>query len=170
MESNANHERLNFQSSARRQKQLERRRLERRQEHSFRWAEKRSGFDKRRLQQPGKAAVLAWIGEMAVAMRNHPGRLIKVLLLFNIFNLADYFLTVNALAAGHEELNPVMRFLFAADPLLAGIFKIVTGLAVTALIWHCRRFRLMLQFSLFAFGLYLLLIAYHFYGVFSCMV
>jgi hypothetical protein len=166
MNSIVNRDRLPYQSSSHRQSQLERRQLERRQERGFRWTEKRSGFDNR--QQAEGATIFAWTGKMAVAMRDQPGLLVKVLLLFNIYNIADYFLTINALAAGHEELNPVMRYLFALDPLLAGIFKIVIGLAVTALIWYCRRFRLMLQFSLFAFGLYLVLIAYHFYGVFSC--
>jgi hypothetical protein len=145
----------------------ERRRTERRQNCSFRWAEKRTGFDNRRQQYSGGAAILSWPGLLVEALRDRPGLLIKVLLLFNTYNLADYFLTVNALAAGHEELNPVMRGLFAVDPLLAGIFKVLTGLAVTILVWHCRRYRLMLQFSLFAVGVYLALIAYHLYGVFT---
>jgi hypothetical protein len=168
MKSSVNRHRMPCQRSSSRQKHGERRWLERRQERAFRWTEKRTGFDNR--QEPDKAAFLAWPGQLAVAMRDRPALLVKVLLLFNIYNIADYFLTVNALAAGHQELNPLMRYLFATDPLLAGIFKIVTGAAVTMLVWHCRRFRLMLQFSLFAFGLYLALIAYHFYGVFRCMV
>jgi hypothetical protein len=148
----------------------ENRRQERRQERwqlsCFQWHEKRSGFDKRRqTRRSGPAAMLEWPRRLARVMHEKPGLLIKVLFLFNLYNLADFILTNNALAAGHYELNPVMRALFALDPLLAFIFKITIGLTVTAVIWHYRRFRLMLQFSLLICGLYLLVLAYHFYGV-----
>jgi hypothetical protein len=140
----------------------ERRQEERRHpRRRFRWTENRSGFDNRR-----HSAVPSRLRRAAHALRDDPGLLIKVLLLFNVYNLADYILTARALAAGHREVNPVMRALFDADPLLAAIFKIATGLAVTLLIWRFRRFRPILQFSLFAFGLYLALIAYHLYGAF----
>lgn len=140
----------------------ERRRKERRGRCcSFCWTENRSGFDNR--QHPARGA--AWLRQTIMAMRDNPGLLLQVLLLFNIYNVADFVLTARALAVGSREINPVMRALFAADPLLAGVFKIATGLAVTLVIWRLRRFRLILQLGLFVFFLYVALIAYHLYGV-----
>lgn len=145
-----------------RQRRPERRRGERRQgRRRFCWPEKRSGFDNR---QP--SIMLGSLRRAAFAMHNDSGLLVKILLLFNIYNLADYLLTTRALAAGHREINPIMGSLFAVDPLLAGGVKIGCGLLVTMLIWRFRRFRLILQFSLFVVGLYLALIAYQLYGVF----
>ncbi|MDA8164019.1 MAG: DUF5658 family protein [Desulfobacteraceae bacterium] len=140
----------------------ERRRAERRRaRRRFRWREGRSGFDNRR--HPARPFLRR---EAVRALRDRPGLLLKILFLFNLYNLADYLLTARALAAGHREINPVMRALFAADPLLAGIFKVATGLAVTLLIWRFRRFRPVLRLSLLAFGLYLALLVYHLYGIF----
>lgn len=146
--------------------QPERRRHQRRQASVFRWHENRSGFENRRPPRvAGPGAIFAWPGYLARAMRGDPGLLLKILLMFNLYNIADYILTINALAAGYQELNPVMRSLFAHGLLSAGIFKIVTGLAVTGLIWRYRRYMLVLQLSLYIFGLYLAVVAYHILGV-----
>ncbi|MEJ2034110.1 MAG: DUF5658 family protein [Deltaproteobacteria bacterium] len=141
------------------QLQPERRREERRRSRHFCWSENRSGFDNR--EHP---AMTTWLHRAALSMRDDPGLLIKILLFFNIFNVADYVLTIRALAAGNREINPIMRSLFAADPLLAGVFKIAIGLMITLFIWRFRRYRIILQFSLLSFCLYLALIAYHLYG------
>jgi hypothetical protein len=144
----------------------ERRQEERRVTRRFRWREMRSGFDNRlQLGLAGPALFRALPRRLAVKMRECPALLLYILLLLNLFNFADYFLTVEALAAGHKELNPVMRSLFEVNPLLAGIFKTVIMLAVTAGIWQFRKFRLILQFSLFALCIYMALIGYHVYGI-----
>ena len=145
----------------------ERRQGERRQTRRvFRWLEKRTGFDKRRSDQTSFDRLVGWPRQYALAMREKPRLLIKVLVLFNVYNLADYILTVNALAAGHSEMNPVMRSLFDLDPLAAGAFKISTGIAVTLLVWKFRQFRLILQFAFLSLIGYVGLIFYQLSGIY----
>ncbi len=63
----------------------------------------------------------------------------------NALNLADFLLTMNVLSHGGGEANPIMRSLFAMDPLYAGIFKMVAVFFTSWLTWRCRRFRSGLQ-------------------------
>ena len=90
--------------------------------------DRRSGFDRRTA--PTSRSALAFEGVLR-GLRDRPAALRIILIAANILNLADFLLTLNALAMGGTEANPLMRSLFAVDPLYAGVFKFVAILGVT---------------------------------------
>jgi hypothetical protein len=124
--------------------------------------ERRSGFDRR---APCRGGLSSGFEGALVCLRDRPRLLRMVLIVVNILNLADFLLTLNVLANGGGEANPVMRSLFNADPLWAGLFKFLAILAVTLLMWRCRRFRSALEASVLVLAVFTLVFFYHMVGM-----
>lgn len=101
---------------------------------------------------------------LLVNLRASPARLGVLLVVVNMLNLADFALTLNVLAQGGEEANPIMRSLFSVDPFYAGLFKIVAVLLTTVLVWHCRRFRSALAAALIMVVVFGAVLLYHLFG------
>jgi hypothetical protein len=87
-----------------------------------------------------------------------------VLLVFVLLNLVDLLLTVQALSMGAIEVNPVMAYLFAVDPTLAALFKVVIGAGIALAIWSARRYRRILETSLVTVGVMTAVLLYHGYN------
>jgi hypothetical protein len=139
----------------------ERRRTDRRQRRvSFVLHERRSGFDRR---EPGGAG--GGLACVLAGLRDRPGTLWVLLVTVNILNLADFFLTLNVLAAGGGEANPILRPLFEASPVYAGLFKFLTVFIVTLIVWRCRRFRRALEAALIMVGVFAVVFLYHILGL-----
>lgn len=141
---------------------IDRRRRERRRRRSFRWSERRSGFERRdgsprTWRRPYQALLLR--------LRDDAPLLAAFLIAINLLNLADFALTMVALGRGAEEANPVLRPLFAASPWAAAAFKMLLGLGVSLLVWNGRRYRKLLEVALLVLALYTLVIVYHFWGL-----
>jgi hypothetical protein len=83
----------------------------------------------------------------------------------NALNLADFLLTLNVLAGGGGEANPILRSLFELDPLYAGIFKVVAVFFTSWLAWRCRRYRSGLEASLILLAVFSAVICYHIFGL-----
>lgn len=134
----------------------------RRRRLSFVLHERRSGFDRR---EPLTAGPTATVFENALTgLRDHPGTLWLLLVTVNALNLVDFVLTLNVLALGGGEANPIMRSLFALDPVYAGAFKIVAVLLTTGLVWRCRRFRSALGAALLMVAIFAAVFFYHVIG------
>jgi hypothetical protein len=125
--------------------------------------ERRSGFDRRGREYGGRVSIA--YERLLLRLRARPRVVLAILLLVNALNLADFLLTMNVLARGGGEANPIMRSLFAMDPLYAGIFKMVAVFIVSILAWHCRRYRSGLQVSLILLVLFSAVICYHIVGL-----
>ncbi|MBE0446996.1 MAG: hypothetical protein IBX64_02650 [Actinobacteria bacterium] len=144
----------------------ERRLAERRKTNiSFRLWEKREGFDRRQNREKNNGLYNKLFRRGAFHLRHNYSALIVLLVLFNLFNIADYLFTLKALAAGYTEGNPVMDRLFDMGPVVALTFKIATGLFITTIVWLLKRYRLVLEASILILLMYMLLISYHIYGV-----
>jgi hypothetical protein len=122
--------------------------------------ERRTGFDRRGPISGGAVAVR--FEGLLRGLRDSASSLRVILITVNILNVADFLLTLNALAMGASEANPVMRSLFNVDPVYAGIFKFLAILGVTLLVWRCRRYRSALQASLIVLAL---VFVYHIVGL-----
>lgn len=128
---------------------IEQRAAERRTARAaFRYAERRTGFDRRAMD-----GAIAWY-------RDRPQFIAAALVAVVLLNLADFLLTVRALERGASEANPVMAALFEASPALAGSIKLLLGLAVVLVIWRMRRYRRILQISLLALAGFSAVLAY----------
>lgn len=125
--------------------------------------ERRSGFDRRGLENGGSISVA--YERALLALRDRPRVVLAILLLVNALNLADLLLTMNVLSKGGGEANPIMKSLFAMDPLYAGIFKMVAVFITSWLTWRCRRFRSGLQVAIILVALYAAVICYHIVGL-----
>ncbi len=135
----------------------------RRRRISFVLHERRSGFDRRlreHASKPGVALERALLG-----LRERPRLLFGLLVAVNVLNLADFLLTLNVLNEGGGEANPILRSLFAADPLYAGLFKLVAVLLTSWLAWRCRRYRSGLEAALIMLALFTAVICYHIFGL-----
>lgn len=130
---------------------------------SFVVRERRSGFDRRGPEDAGRFS-LAYERAL-LSLRERPRAVLGILLAVNVLNLADFLLTLNVLANGGGEANPIMRSLFAMDPLYAGIFKMLAVLITSWLAWRCRRFRSGLQVTLILLTLFAVVICYHIFGL-----
>jgi Domain of unknown function (DUF5658) len=141
------------------------RRAKNRRERRFSLAlrERRSGFDRRG--RDGATRVSAVIERALLNLRERPRAVFAVLFAVNALNLADFLLTLNVLADGGGEANPLMRSLFALDPLYAGIFKVVAVFFASWLAWRCRRFRSGLEASLILLAVFSGVICYHIFGL-----
>jgi hypothetical protein len=125
--------------------------------------ERRSGFDRRGLGSAGRFS--AAYERALLALRDRPRVVLAILLMVNALNLADFLLTMNVLSKGGGEANPIMRSLFAMDPLYAGIFKMVAVFSTSWLTWRCRRFRSGLQVAIILLALFTAVICYHLFGL-----
>jgi hypothetical protein len=125
--------------------------------------ERRSGFD-RRLEEDASRVTLAFT-RFLLGLRGKPGVVFGILVVVNGLNLADFFLTLNVLAQGGGEANPILRSLFAVNPLYAGIFKVVAVLCTSVIAWRCRRYRSGLEACLILLSVFAGVIAYHIYGL-----
>ncbi len=140
-----------------------RKRDRRRRRFSFVLRERRSGFDRRVRENAGR--VSAAYDHTLLAMRDRPRALFGLLVTVNVLNLADFFLTLRVLAEGGGEANPILRSLFAADPIYAGIFKLVVVLLTSWLAWRCRRFRSGLEAAIIMLAVFTAVICYHIFGM-----
>lgn len=146
----------------------DRRGTDRRQRRlSFVLRERRSGFDRRGREGVGRVSVA--YERALLALRERPRAVLGILLVVNALNLADFLLTLNVLAHGGGEANPIMKSLFALDPLYAGIFKMMAVMVTSWLAWRCRRFRSGLQVTLILLTLFTAVICYHLYGLVAYM-
>ncbi len=100
-----------------------------------------------------------------IGLRDSPGVVVMLLLAINIVNLADFILTLNVLASGGGEANPLMRGLFNLGPVWAGIFKILAVGTASWLLWRCRRFRCVLKVAIVTAALFAVVLGYHIYGL-----
>lgn len=116
---------------------------------SCRYPERRTGFD-RRCNYP-----------VLRTLQKSPWMLPTTLLLINALSVTDWMLTLRALKLGAVEGNAILASLIAVDPMLAAVFKIGATVAVTALFWTWRRYRLVLATALGGLAAYVALIAYH---------
>jgi hypothetical protein len=130
---------------------------------SFVLRERRSGFDRRGRDGASRASIA--IERALVKLRDRPRVVLGMLLVVNALNLADFLLTLNVLARGGGEANPILRSLFALDPLYAGIFKVVAVFLTSWLVWSCRRYRTGLQASLILLAVFCAVICYHIFGL-----
>ena len=127
---------------------------------SFVLHERRSGFDRREAggASGGLTCVLA-------GLRDRPATLWVLLVAVNVLNMADFLLTLNVLAGGGGEANPILRPLFEASPIYAGLFKFAVVFIVTLIVWRCRRFRRALEAALIMAGVFAVVFFYHIFGL-----
>lgn len=141
----------------------ERRRKNRRYHRRYRFAERRTGFDRRSNRQTAQQTFD--LDRALLFIRNRPPLYRKLLLLTNALNLADFALTLLALESGNSEINPIMAELFLQSSMGAGTFKTgLVGLA-TALLWSLRSFRTAILALLIILASYLWLLGYHITGL-----
>jgi hypothetical protein len=130
----------------------------RRQRASFRFPERRLGFERR---LPPTTSVRGTYLRVLDVYRKDSTLLTAVLAAIIGLNLADLLLTARALEMGASELNPFMATLFDADMVLAGLFKVIVGGVVVLGIWALRPYRRALELSLLALAGFSLLMVYH---------
>jgi hypothetical protein len=125
--------------------------------------EQRSGFDRRGRSHSGGAGEV--LEHTLIGLRDRPRALWIILAVVCILNIADLALTLNVLASGGDEVNPIMAFLFERSPIWAGVFKVAAVLFATTLVWHCRRFRSALAASLLMVVVFAVVLFYHIWGL-----
>jgi hypothetical protein len=130
---------------------------------SFVVRERRSGFDRRGPASAGPATV--FFESALTGLRERPGTLWVLLVTVNALNLVDFALTLNVLALGGGEANPIMRSLFSLNPVYAGAFKLVAVLLCTWLVWRFRRFRSALGAALLMVAIFTAVFFYHIIGL-----
>lgn len=100
-----------------------------------------------------------------LTLRDNPVVLRVLLVVVNVLNLIDFGLTLNALALGAGEANPLMATLLDANPVWAGIFKTAAVLVATAIVWECRRYRKALIAAVFMVLVFAGVFVYHIVGL-----
>jgi hypothetical protein len=100
-----------------------------------------------------------------VNLRDRPGTLGVLLLVVNLLNVADFWLTVNVLHGGGGEANPIMRSLFCMGPVWAGLFKMTAVLLTSLLVWRCRSYRMALAAALAILAVFTAVAFYHVLGL-----
>jgi len=100
-----------------------------------------------------------------VGLRDQPRALLWLLATANVLNLADYGLTLNALAHGFEEGNPIMGFMLNLNPVWAGIFKVLAILLASFLVWQLKRYRKALIVAIGMLLVFAGVFAWHLYGL-----
>lgn len=131
----------------------------RRGQHIFR--DQRTGFDRRESERSGAGILYCTLA----GLRNQPRLLFWLLITVNALNIADFGLTLNALAHGYQEGNPIMGFLFEMNPALAGIFKILAVLLASVLVWQLKRYRKALLAAIVMLLIFAGVFAWHLYGL-----
>lgn len=144
----------------------ERRNVDRRGRSGFslKLYERRDGFDRRKKKLSRKNPYHVIFLQGAHHLRNSEFAVVGLLVLFNIFNIADYLFTLKALSSGFREGNPIMDAMFRISPIAAGAFKVFLTLLITAFVWYFKRYRVVLEISILFIIMYMSLIAYHIYG------
>lgn len=140
----------------------DRRSGDRRRRRVYVFRDQRSGFDRRAA--PAGAGV-GVVQSALVGLRDRPAALMLLLAAVNVFNVADFSLTLNVLATGGAEANPIMRSLFALGPVWAGLFKVAAVLLASWPVWRCRRYRLALQAALLMVIIFFAVLVYHVLGL-----
>jgi hypothetical protein len=125
--------------------------------------ERRSGFDRRRRVSAGPATTV--LESLLAVLRDRPGTLWVLLVTVSALNIIDFALTLNVLALGGREANPIMRSLFALNPVYAGVFKVVAVLLCTWWVWRFRRFRSALGAALLMVAIFAAVFFYHIIGL-----
>ena len=138
----------------------ERRAGDRRRRKERVFLDRRTGFDRRAAAAAGGGVFQTAL----VGLRDRPAALLLLLGAVNVFNFADFSLTLNALAAGGREVNPVIRSLLEVDPVCAGLFKVAAVLLASGIVWRLRRYRLALQAALLVAGIMGAVLVYHVLG------
>jgi hypothetical protein len=144
----------------------DRRKIDRRRASGFslKFYERRDGFDRRRKKINRKNPYHLVFLQGAIHLKNSEYALVALLVLFNVFNVADYLFTLKALSSGFKEGNPIMDAMFSISPVAAAAFKILMTLILTAFVWFFKRYRAVLEISILFIVIYMALIAYHIYG------
>jgi len=124
--------------------------------------DRRTGFDRRAAAAGAGGGIFQ---TALLGLRDRPPALLLLLGAVNVFNFADFVLTLNALAAGGGEANPVMRSLLETDPVWAGLFKVTAVLLASWIVWRLRRYRLALQAALLVAGILCAVLVYHVLGL-----
>jgi hypothetical protein len=122
--------------------------------------DQRSGFDRRAARAEAGVVQNALIG-----LRDRPAALVLLLAAVNVFNVADFSLTLNVLAAGGGEANPVMASLLALGPVWAAVFKVAAVVMASWLVWRFKRYRLALQAALLMAAIFCAVLVYHVLGL-----
>jgi len=127
-------------------------RTDRRRRSRFVLGERRSGFDRRRLQR--RTPMAAALDASLVHLRDNPRSLIDVLALANLLSLLDLTLTLMLFRLGASEANPIMGYFFAAGTLQAAAFKGGLLAAASLGIWVLRGRRAALMAALLFVAVY----------------
>ncbi len=130
---------------------------------SFVLHERRTGFDRRSL--AGSGVAVPFLDNALTGLRDRPRVLWLMLAAVNFLNLADFALTLNVLASGGGEANPIMRSLLSLNPVWAGTLKVGAVLLATAIIWRCRRFRSALLAAILIAVVFAAVLFYHIWGL-----
>lgn len=125
------------------------------------YPERRRGFDRRR---PADGTWRARYHQVLEEYRSNTEAIAATLLVFILLNIVDLLLTLQALAMGAVEVNPVMAWLFAADPVMAAVFKLVVGVGIAGAVWATRHYRRILEMSLVLVTVMTLVLVYHGYN------
>ena len=125
----------------------------------MRFPERRTGFDRRTAESAG--AVLRFLDRGVRLLAHEPWRLATLLVLLLALGWLDLAFTLDALASGATEVNPLMARLLAEDVRLAAAFKLGITAAVVTAIWKWRSYRRVLEATLAIVGCMLALLAYH---------
>lgn len=147
--------------SARDHSRVERGPDRRKRNISVYYPERRFGFERRR---PAEGTWKAAYRRLLEEYRSNPNTIAVALMVFVVLNIADLLLTVRALAMGAIEANPVMAWLFATDPALAAMFKLVVGFGIALATWAARRYRRILEASFVLVAIMTLVLIYHGYN------
>jgi hypothetical protein len=120
---------------------------------SFRYPERRSGFDRR------TAGSSAWSRMLAV-YRARPGLVAACAVAILVLSAVDLVLTHRLLALGATEANPLMAAALDAGVVPAAILKAAVTLPVAGAVWWLRRYRRVLELSMVVTGLLAALVVY----------
>lgn len=144
-------------------KELDGRSGDRRRERRSTFLDRRTGFDRRECERSGLR--VGSLQYRLLRLREQPRRLLWLLVAANALNIADYGLTLNALADGFKEGNPVMGFLIELSPVWAGIFKVFAVVLASLIVWQLRRYRKALVAAVGMLLVFAAVFAWHLYGL-----
>lgn len=130
---------------------------------TFRYPERRTGFDRRLESEPGSLSHR--YSTFVRSLADGGTTLLAVLVLFNILNVTDALMTASILDAGGAEANPVMRQLYGAGVWQAVAFKVAIGAAMTATIWSLRRYRRIVEIALVILAVFGAVVLYEIAGM-----
>ena len=102
-----------------------------------------------------------------IPLRDQPAAFLVALVGLNVLSVLDWVMTSHELAFGAQEGNLLIRALLELSPAGVVAFKISWMLALTALIWRSRRYRLVIVATVAALAAYTVLMVYHVAGMVS---